>query len=346
MIVDLKSNSLCIEIDLANSLNSRTEICTRAENDLRLFEEGDVISTFGLLADVQYADHDDHTVFGKQRYYRNSLNLVREAMAHWKRANVKFVVQLGDLIDGKCKLNHDSAPSLRRTLDQFDQLSKDDKSDSNTNGVRLLHVWGNHEFYNFKRSDLVKSELNTAHTLAQNLDTNCNYYSYEATDFLKVICLDFYEFSMIGYETTDEKYIEASKYIEDLEHTKSEHYTAPHINGGIKGHQLKWLEDQLNMSRDCGQKVIVCGHNPIIKEASVEKHLALNAAHILALLWSYDDLVLAYLSGHYHAGGYVKDKCNIHHVTVPGIVEKMPGTNCFMTVQVRRDKITFYLNND
>ena len=55
--------------------------------------------TFGILTDIQYADIEDGINYVNRRYYRNSLNLVKDAIAKWTEAsNFKFIIQLGDFI--------------------------------------------------------------------------------------------------------------------------------------------------------------------------------------------------------------------------------------------------------
>ncbi|CAF5112529.1 unnamed protein product, partial [Rotaria sp. Silwood1] len=47
--------------------------------------------------------------------------------------------------------------------------------------------------------------------------------------------------------------------------------------------------------------------------------------------------VVAYIAGHDHACGYYCDHKNIHHLTLPAIVESEPNTNAFVTVHVYRE---------
>lgn len=56
-----------------------------------------------LPSDIQYADIDDALDWrGVQlRRYRKSLEFTRAAVARWKQEKIEFVVQLGDIIDGK-----------------------------------------------------------------------------------------------------------------------------------------------------------------------------------------------------------------------------------------------------
>ncbi len=60
---------------------------------------------------------------------------------------------------------------------------------------------------------------------------------------------------------------------------------------------------------------------------------------MLDLLWIYDENVLAYIAGHDHDGGYFLDRKNIHHLTLPAIVECESNTNSFATVHVYKDHI-------
>jgi manganese-dependent ADP-ribose/CDP-alcohol diphosphatase len=39
-------------------------------------------------------------------------------------------------------------------------------------------------------------------------------------------------------------------------------------------------------------------------------------------------------------GGYFRDKSNIHHLTVPAIIETPPNTNSFATIKVFDNKIS------
>ncbi|KAK3259762.1 hypothetical protein CYMTET_31255 [Cymbomonas tetramitiformis] len=60
----------------------------------------DPLFTFGVIADIQYADIDDGASFsGTPRFYRNSLNVLAEAVGAWRKRDVDFAIQLGDIID-------------------------------------------------------------------------------------------------------------------------------------------------------------------------------------------------------------------------------------------------------
>merc|ERR1719499_902413 len=74
----------------------------------------------------------------QKRYYRGTLDRLQEAIDHWKATDVSFIVQLGDIVDGKCKDNEISEEAFGRTIDLFNQIE-----------VPRFDLIGNHELYNF-----------------------------------------------------------------------------------------------------------------------------------------------------------------------------------------------------
>jgi len=102
--------------------------CTAAE---------DPLFSFGVIADVQYADKPDR----QRMHYRSSLSRLRQCLAELNRRRLDFTIQLGDLIDGytrpdKTPQKNDvlkSQHDLDRILPEFARLE-----------TRLYHVVGNH----------------------------------------------------------------------------------------------------------------------------------------------------------------------------------------------------------
>ena len=143
-----------IEINLNNS--------TKTDH---LLEDDHLIAIFGCIADIQYSDSDDSTMNGSTRLYRNSLNQIKKAIQIWRsyeqenNARIEFILQLGDLIDGKSKNTaKGSLGSMHTVLDCLDEMQSN-----------VFHVYGNHEFYNFYRSEIIHLPLNTAKMLNPNL---------------------------------------------------------------------------------------------------------------------------------------------------------------------------------
>ena len=61
----------------------------------------EVLFSFGLVSDVQYADIPDGVSFhGCPRFYKNALIGLRRAVEGWREQNVSFSFHLGDIVDG------------------------------------------------------------------------------------------------------------------------------------------------------------------------------------------------------------------------------------------------------
>lgn len=185
------------------------------------------LTTFGIITDIQYADVDDGMNYDKtrHRYYRNSLKLVSEAVQNWRQHEIdnqcqlQFLLQLGDIIDLQAFTKNESDISLDRVLTEMNKLFPVNQS-SQTQTQKILHLWGNHEMYNFPRKSLVNSVLNTAKLLGQNHLASTNCFVYEVTSKLRLICLDFYKLSLLGYEETDAEYVAALELMQA--HNKNE----------------------------------------------------------------------------------------------------------------------------
>ncbi|CAF0890193.1 unnamed protein product [Brachionus calyciflorus] len=316
------------------------------------------IAIFGIITDIQYADVEDGVSYdGKRvRYYRNSLNLAREAVDNWKKiestfnTNLRFILQLGDIIDAKSMGINDSDEAVKRVTKELNRLFNVDTHEpvlDEKNLPKLLNLWGNHEMYNFKRSELKNSILNTSKFL--NQIPHANFFSYDITNNLRLIGLDYYEYSCLGYETTDEIYKSAHEFL--TTHNKNENLNSVDglrghgvrftmFNGGLSDNQLELLKKELQFCKENNKKVIVTGHVPIHPQACDNMCLAWNYKEILELLWSFDHTVVAYFSGHDHKGGYFRDKNNIHHVTFSAVLETPPNSNAYATAKVYENKIS------
>lgn len=161
--------------------------------------------SFGVIADVQYADIDDGHNFlrTRKRYYRNSIQLVRKALESWSEAAVApdFILQLGDLIDGFNRRYEASEQALEVVLKEF-----------SSSPAKVHHVWGNHEFYNFNRTRLLSSELNSSPDAGRSLtESGSDIYAYHFSPHpgFSFIVLDAYDLSVLGREESTEQYKEA-----------------------------------------------------------------------------------------------------------------------------------------
>lgn len=317
------------------------------------------IVSFGLIADIQYADNDDRWNFSKThlRRYRNALKLVNEACQYWlKRAYpISFILQLGDIIDGIAFTNQTSVQDLNSVLEEFQNAFPN---------LPVYHIWGNHELYNFPRKDLLNGPLCSFDT--KNTSPG-HYGTFEVCPKLRIIALDTYDLSALGVEKDSEIYIQAMELL--AKHNPNENPNDPtglrghqrrfvQFNGGLTARQLDWLKEQLTQAQNRKEKVIITGtfaallsvesklstlfssgHIPVHPSACDPLDLLWNYKEVLDVFWLFDGTVLAYLAGHEHDGGYFRDRKNIHHVTLRAIVECEPNTNSFATVNVYKDRI-------
>lgn len=221
--------------------------------------------TFGIIADVQYADCDDGTdySFTRQRFYRNSLSLLNNAINDWKRSAdpVAFVLQLGDLIDGKNKIGGEagSKKALQTALQPLDSLH-----------IPLCHVLGNHELYNLNRSFYLSSLLNSSLLLSFSSDRF--YYTFLPHPKLRIVALDTYEVSLLGYgdRPDDENFQLAQTWLHDNNKNKDVNDVSglqglerrwAGYNGGVSEKQLNWLSEVLMKAQAKEENVIIISKN-------------------------------------------------------------------------------------
>lgn len=192
--------------------------------------------TFGVIADIQYADKDDgyNYVQTRVRYYRSSLSLLQDATQEWasESAPPAFILQLGDIIDGFNVPLKASESSLTKVLAEFEKLK-----------IPVHHIWGNHEFYNFSRKQLMESKLNSMQ-LGDPWVTSPgdpeSFYAYHFSPFPKfrILLIDSYDFSVIGRDSSSHKYVKSLKVLKQK--NKNADLNSPTgIKKNIKSFHLK-----------------------------------------------------------------------------------------------------------
>ncbi|XP_066521166.1 manganese-dependent ADP-ribose/CDP-alcohol diphosphatase [Hoplias malabaricus] len=316
--------------------------------------------TFGVIADIQYADKDNGYNFHhtRMRYYRNSLQILGHACRCWDveedpRRRPAFILQLGDVIDGYNRELGASERALRTVLQEFGDCA-----------VPVHHVWGNHEFYNFSREELFQSGLNSRDKGEGEREENVNVgekvrekfssmeevyaYHFSPAPNFRFIVLDAYDMSIIGRNQRSEKYKQSMTII--LEHNPNEELNMPpsnidalegryvKFNGGFSQEQLDWLDRVLNSADENKEKVVIASHIPIHPFSADYVCLAWNYDKILPILYSHK-CVVCFMAGHDHDGGYFKDESGIHHLTLKGAIETPPLGDAFGTVFVYEDKM-------
>lgn len=217
--------------------------------------------SFGVIADIQYADADDGYNFAgtRPRYYRSSLQMLDKAVSMWSNNTLKkpkFVLNLGDIIDGKNKglgISQSSLSTVLQSFSKFDGL--------------VYHIWGNHEFYNFSRKELISSEIYSGCVGDSEAVPGKPYYSIIPHPGLRILALDCYDVSMLASPKGTPEYKEAVEVMKNNpneDKNSSEGLSGIHLrlaeyNGGLSEHQLRWMEQHLQEAVDLKQNVIVIG---------------------------------------------------------------------------------------
>jgi manganese-dependent ADP-ribose/CDP-alcohol diphosphatase len=256
------------------------------------------IFSFGILADIQYADYDHMGT----RYYRSSLNKLKEAVRSFKEDSVDFVINLGDMID-------------------MDYVSYQPVIDIiSSSGINTYSVSGNHDYS-------VAPELKSK--IPVKPPSRKDYYSFIYEKF-RFILLDGNEIST--YKSNNKKLIkEGEKYISELQKGGDEN--AVYWNGGIGSNQLNWLGNELEDAKINSEKVFLICHFPILPN---NIHNLLNYKQVLEVIGKYMNII-AWFNGHNHAGNYANLN-NTHFVTFKGMVET-ETSNSFAIVAVYNNKI-------
>ncbi|KAM6897525.1 manganese-dependent ADP-ribose/CDP-alcohol diphosphatase [Xenentodon cancila] len=300
--------------------------------------------TFGVIADIQYADIDDGYNYTRtrRRYYRSSLQLLSNAQKSWSESAVRpdFILQLGDVIDGFNKPRDASERALDAVLAEFRRCP-----------AEVHHVWGNHEFYNFSRGELLRSRLNSrleADRSGAPARSDIYAYNFSPRPGFRFVVLDAYDVSLLGREESSEDYSNAMNLIRL--HNKNEDLNCPPMsgclrerftkfNGGFSKDQLAWLDSVLTSTDESQEKVTLVSHIPAHPNSTDPVCLAWNYNELLTIIRSHSSVV-CYMAGHAHDGGYCQDEdTGVHHLTLDGVIETPPDSDAFGTVSVYTDRM-------
>jgi manganese-dependent ADP-ribose/CDP-alcohol diphosphatase len=256
------------------------------------------IFSFGIFTDAHYCDCDPSGT----RYFRQSAGRLREALEKFRSDSVKFVVNLGDVID------HDYS-SYQKVLEIID-----------SSGMKVYNITGNHDY---SVDPALKNHLPLPQPSGEG------YYSFMIGNF-RFIALNGNELST--YAGSDEKVIlEAADYIRTLKDSGS--LNAIDWNGGISLKQMEWLKRQLDEAMANNEKVFILCHFPFFPE---DIHNLLNFREVITILGNYHNIVACF-AGHNHSGGYGNFNL-IHFVTLRAMVET-GDMNSFARIDVYPNKI-------
>jgi len=104
-------------------------------------------------------------------------------------------------------------------------------------------------------------------------------------------------------------------------------------NGGIGKDQISWIRKEIEEAEVHSEKVLIFCHFPVYPDGT---HNLLNCNEMVNTVSGYLN-VIAWFSGHYHAGNYARLR-QIHFLTFEGMVET-PDSNSFAIVKVFTDRL-------
>lgn len=254
--------------------------------------------TFGVIADVQYADQDN----AGTRHYRLSPKKFAAAVDSFNLHRVDFIVSLGDYID--------------KNLSSYDTL--------NPIAARLkmplYHTLGNHEF---SVTDEEKAQVLKKEGLK-------NPYSSFVKNNWRFIIVNGNDVSLHGNTKDSKKFNEADTLLKQLKAQGLPQ--AQTWNGAIGKQQLQWLQNELKAAQTKKENVVITNHFPLYPDGASE--LLWNAKEVRSLIEGYPN-VFAYLNGHVHKSQYF-DENGVHYVSFRGMVEL--EDNAFAIVTVYKDR--------
>ncbi|KAJ6358788.1 hypothetical protein OIU76_000504 [Salix suchowensis] len=289
--------------------------------------------SFGIISDVQYADiPDGHSFHGVPRYYRHTIHVLQRAIQEWNNhQDLNFVINFGDIVDGKCPPGQ-SLDAVKKVNYEFQKSNRP-----------VYHMIGNHCLYNLPRDKLLPLlKIPGLNGLA--------YYDFSPIPEYRIVVLDGYDISAIGWPQGHPKTLQALEFLEKKNPNSDKN--SPEglqgldrrfvmFNGAVGREQLEWLDGTLQDATKLKQKVIVCCHLPFDDVASDKEALLWNYDEVMNIIHQYN-CVKACLSGHDHRGGYSIDSHGVHHRSFEAALECPPDTDAYGHIDVYDDRLLLF----
>jgi manganese-dependent ADP-ribose/CDP-alcohol diphosphatase len=189
---------------------------------------------------------------------------------------------------------------------------------------KMYHLIGNHELYNFDREQLNKL-LHTAPG-----PRNSEFYSVKPAPGWRLLVLDGYQESIIGWKEGSEKWDRAYKMLAANNKNISPDSVAGGnwfdgiegsnkrfvpFNGALGKEQLEWIRAELGDARKYQERVVLASHVILHPDACDGSTMVWDYEEALRILSEYDNVV-AVICGHDHNGGYHRDGQGVHHLTL------------------------------
>lgn len=260
---------------------------------------GKPLLSFGLIADVQFADVSAEG----ERHYRESPGKLEAAVECLSKKSLPFTLHLGDLIDRNFK-------SLDVILPLLAPL-----------GHPVRHLLGNHDY------DVADDEKSK---VARKMEMPSDYYAFQHGG-VRFVMLDTNEVSLYKHPAGSPEALAAEKMLLDLQARKVP--GAKKWNGGLSAKQLGWLDGELTAADAAGEPAIICGHHPLL---AAESHQVWNAEEVLAVIDRHPCL-RACFSGHNHEGAE-SVRNGVPFITFKSMLHR-PGITAFSLIRLFEDRL-------
>lgn len=335
------------------------------------------LTSIGIFADVQYADQDDGWNYRKttQRKYRKTATCLKDLIQTFDNYNnldiqkllnqnslpeklaiqhdipsyiaadrsvnstsrIETVLNLGDLIDGACGRTEKPFKNSHESIEMLLNVTENAKSFSH-----VLHSNGNHEHYNFKRSELYdyfhKQHVTSSHPDSTQdphffkilPDTLAFSTAVRSNPRIKILHFDTYDISLGGRHKNHEKWKLADQILTENNPNYQKDKTRGNdptgligngfrfvaYTGGVSERQLDFIREELARfdSDPETDLVILMSHCNIHPKALSQKTAWTNT------IWNFEQVlkiidqnnsnnkIFCHLAGHAHRGGYYFDR--------------------------------------
>ena len=215
---------------------------------------------FGIVTDSHFASREKSGT----RYYADSGEKMRQAVAEFNRSKLDFIIELGDMKD----MSVDGSALL--TLGYLDEIESIFKS---FNGPSY-HVLGNHDM------DCITKEEFLAHTTNEGRTSGRAHYSFAVKGF-RCIVLD------ANFNPDREPYARGN---------------FDWKSATIPASQLEWLEEELAKHRK--QPTLIFIHQMLDSFSTVSHNLCVDNADEVRAILERNEQVRAVFQGHHHPGHY------------------------------------------
>lgn len=295
---------------------------------------------FGVIADTQYVDLEKREVKGnlnkktmkcdetRVRNYRHSLNILSEARrmfnAMHQDGELVHCILLGDAVDKQAK----------------GQVSALQEIISRTSGPLQWHICvGNNDLQALSREDIFKYFIPSSAKVTSD-GSQCSvdrlYYEFNPNPRIKFIFLDSYDFSVLSSCDGAKEFLKERNPLNVIEGLPEKDMRYQSYNGAVGDVQLAWLKRALANARKNNQRCVVFTHLPCHADVCRQDGLLWNADEVLSVLQK-SGVVLAYITGHDHDGGYTVDAKGIHHITPPAPLECADSESAFGYIVIYDD---------